>query len=121
MRRGLITTALCALALVALVGFGVWLAAPSMRSPARPDSEVAIRDFMFDPGSLVVAVGTRVRWKNYDSEPHNIRSADWSGEDSFRSGTLEPNDSFSHRFNKPGTYRYVCSIHSQMVATIVVK
>jgi plastocyanin len=121
LRRGIVA-ALSALVLLALLGLGVWLGAPTAWMASRQDGEVAIRDFMFSPASLVVAVGTRVRWKNYDSEPHDIRSIDISGvDDGFRSGALAPNDSFSHRFARPGTYRYVCSIHSQMVATIVVK
>ena len=120
--RRRIVAALSALVLLALLGLGVWLGAPRAWMAPRPDSEVAIRNFMFSPASLVVAVGTRVRWKNDDSEPHDIRSVDIGGvDDSFRSGVLAPNDSFSHRFARPGTYRYVCSIHSQMVATIVVK
>jgi plastocyanin len=121
MRRRLIVAVLAPLALLALLGLGIWLGARSYLMGSRPDSEVAIRDFMFSPASLVVAAGTRVRWKNYGSEPHNVRSNDPGLDDSFQSGTLEPNDSYSHRFNKPGTYRYVCSIHSQMVATIIVK
>jgi len=120
-RRHAIAAGLCALVLIALLGLGAWFRLPSALMGSRQDSEVAIRDFMFSPASLVVAAGTRVRWKNYDREPHDIRSTYGSGEDSFKSGTLAPNDSFSHRFNTPGTYHYVCSIHSQMVATIVVK
>jgi len=117
-RRGsLIAPTLYALVLLALLGLGAWLAAPSTDVSVRQERAVAIRDFMFSPTSLVVAVGTKVSWKNFDGELHTIRSID----DSFRSGALEHNDSFSHRFNTPGTYRYVCSIHSQMVATIVVK
>ena len=72
---------------------------------------------MFEPMSLVVAAGTKVTWKNFDGEPHTIHSID----DAFRSGALDQNDTFSFQFDKPGTYRYVCSIHPQMVATIVVK
>ncbi len=34
---------------------------------------------------------------------------------------LDTNDSFEFKFDKPGTYRYVCSIHPQMMGTIVVK
>ena len=38
----------------------------------------------------------------------------------FRSGALDEGDSFSFTFNAPGIYRYVCSIHPQMVGAIVV-
>jgi plastocyanin len=54
---------------------------------------------MFNPMSLVVPVGTTVSWKNLDGEPHTIRSLD----DTFRSGALDQNDSFSFKFDKPGT------------------
>ncbi|MGH8208145.1 MAG: cupredoxin domain-containing protein [Steroidobacteraceae bacterium] len=91
-----------------------WATLPSARSQ---DTTVAIRDFAFSPASMTVAVGTTVRWKNFDGEPHTIRSVDMS----FRSDPLDQNDSFAFKFDKPGIYRYVCSIHPQMIGTIVVK
>lgn len=112
-----ITARLCAGALLALMSAGVGVAAEPSAAVAPPDSSVAIRNFMFSPMTLAVAVGTRVSWKNFDGEPHTIRSID----DTFRSGALDQNDSFSYTFDKPGTYRYACSIHPQMVASIVVK
>jgi plastocyanin len=81
------------------------------------NATISIHDFSFAPMSMTVAVGTTVRWQNLDGEPHTVRSVD-SG---FRSEPLDQNDSFSFKFDKPGTYRYVCSIHPQMVGTIVVK
>ena len=90
--------------------------APAVTAAAS-DATVSIRDFSFAPMSTTVAVGTTVRWKNLDGEPHTVRSVD-SG---FRSDPLDQNDSFAFKFDKPGTYRYVCSIHPQMVGTIVVK
>jgi plastocyanin len=115
-RRG-IAMALIAGAVLALANGGASLAAEPAAAPAAADSSIAIRNFMFEPMSLVVAAGTKVTWKNYDGEPHTIHSID----DAFRSGALDQNDTFSFQFDKPGTYRYVCSIHPQMVATIVVK
>jgi plastocyanin len=93
-------------------------AAPAVApAAAASDATISIRDFSFAPTSTTVAVGTTVRWKNLDGEPHTVRSVD-SG---FRSDPLDQNDSFAFKFDKPGTYRYVCSIHPQMVGTIVVK
>jgi plastocyanin len=108
---------LCAAALLALMSAGVGVAAEPAAAAAPQDSSVAIHNFMFSPMSLAVAVGTKVSWKNLDGEPHTIRSID----DTFRSGALDQNDTFSYTFDKPGTYRYACSIHPQMVASIVVK
>jgi plastocyanin len=93
------------------------IAAAPAAAVAASDATIAIRDFSFAPMSTTVAVGTTVRWKNLDGEPHTVRSVD-SG---FRSDALDQNDSFAFKFDKPGTYRYVCSIHPQMVGTIVVK
>ena len=81
------------------------------------DATIAIHDFSFSPMSLTVSAGTTVRWKNLDGEPHTVRAVDTS----FRSNPLDQNDSFAFKFDKPGTYRYVCSIHPQMLGTIVVK
>ena len=105
---------LCACALLAAPDGAAPAVDPA--SAAQPGS-IAIRNFMFSPMSLVVPAGATVSWTNYDPEPHTIRSVD----DTFRSGALDQNETFSHRFDQPGSYRYACSIHPQMVATIVVK
>jgi plastocyanin len=90
-------------------------AAPSGKSSAEPT--ISIHEFMFSPTSVTVTAGTTVHWKNLDPEPHTIRSVDAT----FKSEALDQDDSFAFKFDKPGTYRYVCSIHPQMMGTIVVK
>ena len=112
-----VAAALRACVLLVLASGAASLAAEPSGAPNAANGTVAIHNFMFEPMSLEVAVGTSVTWKNLDGEPHTIHSID----DTFRSGALDQNDSFSFKFDKPGTYRYVCSIHPQMVATIVVK
>jgi plastocyanin len=84
---------------------------------AAADTSVNIKDFAFAPTATTVTVGTIVHWKNLDGEPHTVRSIDAT----FRSDPLDQNDSYSVKFDKPGTYKYACSIHPQMVGTIVVK
>ena len=81
------------------------------------DTSVNIKNFAFAPTATTVSVGTTVQWKNLDGEPHTVRSIDAS----FASGALDQNDTYTVKFDKPGTYKYVCSIHPQMVGTIVVK
>jgi len=81
------------------------------------ETVISIHEFMFSPTAMTVPAGTTVRWKNLDGEPHTVRSLDAT----FKSDALDQNDSFAFKFDKPGTYRYVCSIHPQMVGTIVVK
>jgi plastocyanin len=84
---------------------------------ATPDTSISIQNFAFSPTAKTVTVGTTVHWKNLDGEPHTVRSVDAS----FRSDALDQNESYTVKFDKPGTYKYVCSIHPQMVGTIVVK
>ena len=92
-------------------------AAPAASAPdASSQATISIHEFMFAPMSLTVTAGTTVHWKNLDGEPHTVRGVDAN----FRSDPLDQNDSFAFKFDKPGTYRYVCSIHPQMLGTIVV-
>jgi len=66
------------------------------------------------PGPLKVPPD---RWVNMDDEPHTVASDTGL----FRSSGLDTNESFSYKFDKPGTYHIACSIHPRMVATIVVE
>ena len=93
-------------------------------TPAKPTNnenavEIAIqmKGFMFHPATITVPTGTTVRWRNGDDEVHTVASVDGK----FRSGALDRDDSFSFRFETAGTYRYVCSIHPQMVGEVVVR
>ena len=86
-------------------------------SAAEPaQTVIELKAFTFAPTALTVAAGTAVAWKNLDPEPHTVASLDGA----FRSGALDQGDSFTFTFAKPGTYRYVCSIHPQMTGTIIV-
>jgi plastocyanin len=80
------------------------------------DTRVAIKDFMFAM-DVTVAAGDTVTWKNNDGEVHTVVSLDGL----FRSPALDQDDSFSFTFTRPGVYRYICSIHPQMTATVTVK
>ena len=80
-------------------------------------ANIVMKNFDFSPMGVTIAAGTTVTWKNLDGEPHTVVSADGL----FRSGALDENDTYSYRFDKPGTYRYVCSIHPKMMATVTVK
>jgi plastocyanin len=90
-------------------------AMPMVRATTN-NNTVLIKDFDFGPMQLSVPAGTTVAWKNLDGEPHTIVSA----EGLFRSNALDQDDTFTYRFDKPGTYRYVCSLHPRMVGTVVV-
>jgi plastocyanin len=72
---------------------------------------------MFAPVTLTVKAGTVVTWLNKDEEPHTI----FSDAGLFRSGAVDTDGTFEFKFEKPGTYHYLCTIHPRMVGTIVVE
>jgi plastocyanin len=78
---------------------------------------IVIKNFDFAPMTITVKTGSTVTWKNEDGEPHTVTSDTGL----FRSGGLDQDDKFSFKFDKPGTYKYVCSIHPKMIGTIVVR
>ncbi|MGH9277258.1 MAG: cupredoxin domain-containing protein [Acidimicrobiales bacterium] len=94
---------------------GVLTSAAAASAPACGDAnEIVIASFAYCPAATTVAAGTEVTWVNHDDVPHTvtIEAAD--------SGPLERGESFSRRFDKPGTYGYYCRFHPNMRATVVV-
>ena len=97
----------------------LWWAAtcsPSAAGSSDP-TNILMKDFMFAPTSLTVKAGSTVTWVNMDDEPHTAVSDTGL----FRSAAIDTNESFSFKFDKPGTYHFTCSIHPRMVGTIVVQ
>ncbi len=93
---------------------------PTPRPSATPKesaNSVSISGFAFNPASLTVTVGTTVTWTNNDSITHTVTSdtAVWD------SGQISSGQTFSHTFNQAGTFSYHCSIHTNMVAKVVVQ
>lgn len=80
-------------------------------------SRVTIKDFLFGPATVTVPTGTKVTWVNKDEEPHKVVSVD----EIFKSTAIDTDGEFSFVFNKPGTYKYFCSVHPRMVGTVVVE
>jgi len=85
-----------------------------MTSAAAHD--VVVDNFSFAPAMTSVPAGTTITWTNRDDVPHNIVST----ERKFKSPVLDTDEQFLHRFDKPGTYNYFCSIHPKMTGQIVV-
>ena len=107
-----------ALLIVIATALALVVGTPLVRAVfADKPAEIKIDNFSFTPSTITVATGTQVHWTNGDDIPHTV-----VGEDkSFKSKALDTNDQFSYTFAKPGTYKYFCSIHPKMTATVVVK
>jgi plastocyanin len=116
-RRPLWTAAVLSLLGVIAMASGRASPPPSAEPAAAGPVVVSIKDFAFAPQTLTVHAGTTVTWRNLDDEPHTVRGADAQ----IRSDALDQDESYSVKFDKPGTYKYGCSIHPKMSGTVIVQ
>ena len=108
------------------------------------DYDVGMTAVAFRPPTLTVSVGDEVVWKNTSSRWHTVTAYENSlpegaaffasgGYDSERAarkgfteeqgGTIDSKETYSHTFEVPGDYHYVCLPHEQagMTGRIVVE
>ena len=103
-----------------LIGFALAaIALPLVlaRAARAGEAQVRITNFTFDPPLLRVEAGTKVTWTNEDDIPHTVAAA----ERAFRSKALDTGDKYNFTFAAPGAYKYFCSLHPHMTATILVE
>ncbi len=87
-----------------------------------PDAATKLNQ-AFQPGLLYVNIGTRIMWTNYDTQIHTVTSGSagsLSSERIFDSGMLSPGATFSLTLGQPGIFSYHCTLHPQMIGTVVV-
>lgn len=125
--------------------FGVLLTALALAGcgidgPAHgpPDSRAAaIVDMGFEsftPATVTIKTGQLVEWRNTSPITHSVsfdpkaatNVADVAlprGVPGFASGDIAAGDVYTHVFDTPGTYRYICTHHEGggMVGTVVVQ
>ena len=77
---------------------------------------VEIRNYDFFPRELTVTAGTAVTWTNRDSVPHDATAES----DGWGTGILKVGESATLTLDAPGVYRYRCTIHPDMKATLTV-
>jgi plastocyanin len=94
---------------------------PSVWAGAQPKStaglKVDISHHKYSPATMTVPVGTTITWVNHDEEVHTV----FSTTQAFTSPAIETDENYSYTFSKPGTYRYFCTLHPLMTATVIVK
>jgi plastocyanin len=84
-------------------------------APATGVTQVAAKDNRFSPAAIQVPAGTAVTWSFEDGLiPHDVNG------DSFSSGEPRRDGSFTHTFDRPGTYPYRCTLHDGMTGRVVV-
>ena len=71
-------------------------------------TEVAMaKSYRFDPKTIEVEAGQSVTWTNEDNFTHTVQV------DGQADHKVERGESVSITFDEPGTYHYVCTLHSQ--------
>jgi amicyanin len=85
-------------------------------APATGSASVDIKNFEYLPPTVAVKTGTVVTWTNSDAAPHTVTAEDKS----FDSGGMSKDQTYKHTFDKPGTFKYICTYHSNMHGTVVV-
>jgi plastocyanin len=81
-------------------------------------TSVSITDNGFEPKTITIAPGTTVRWVNNGSKTHTVSS----DAKLFDSGELNHRSSFSHTFDRAGTFYYHSSIEpNKMPGEVIVK
>ena len=80
---------------------------------AAPSITVEIRSFTLP--LVEIAVGTKVTWINRDEISHTSSGDTWD------SGSLGQDGTFSFTFKKAGTFQYFCNFHSDMTGTVTVE
>ena len=82
------------------------------------DNTILIEKKAFNPATMTVTAGSIVRWRNKDSSVHTIV---FSKESRINpSGPLSASQSFSVKFDTPGTYLYSCGVHPDVTGSIIV-
>jgi plastocyanin len=75
-----------------------------------------VKSYRFDPKVIEIKAGDTVTWTNKDNFTHTVEV---DGQEDHKVGKGE---SVSISFDTPGTYHYVCTLHSQdMDGEVIVK
>ena len=79
-------------------------------------NSVSISGSAFVASSISVKEGTTVTWTNNDTDVHTVTADD----NSFKSGDLIKGGTYSHLFDKSGTFNYHCHHHLGMKGSVTV-
>jgi plastocyanin len=102
------------------------------KQPNSRDVKAQVIDTDFWPLSVEVEVGSSVNWKQIGDQPHSVTAVDGAFDSSPECGPLDSDmclgegDTFSHNFDRAGTFDYYCRVHglpdgTGMFGTVVVK
>lgn len=93
---------------------------PTTAADAQSATVVEVKDMAFTPATVTIKAGETVEWSfEDDGIPHAVQGLNDNGME-LSSPILKSGD-YSHTFTAPGTYDYICPLHPQMKATVIVR
>jgi plastocyanin len=114
-RLPLLAAGLALVTALVLAGCGGDQGGGADAAPVVGVTQVAAKDNHFTPDAIQVPAGTTVTWSFKDGfVPHDVTADDFSSGEPRRKGT------FTHTFDRPGTYPYRCTVHDGMTGRVVV-
>jgi plastocyanin len=106
---------LAALAAAAVFAAGCGGSGESSEPVATTEVQM-VKSYRFDPKVIEIKAGDTVTWTNEDNFTHTVEV---EGQEDHK---VEQGESVSVTFDTPGTYDYVCTLHSQdMDGEVIVK
>jgi plastocyanin len=110
----LVLAALASLLALVLGACATEEASPAATPAEAGGSTVTIQDLAYTPDTLTVPAGTTVTWVWRDGAiAHDVKGPGFKSE-------VMAEGTFSHRFDQPGSYKYLCTLHPNMTGTIEV-
>ena len=97
---------------------GIGVAAAENNGTQAATINIEAGDNFFNPTQATVNVGDTVVWTLKGARPHDVTSDDGSILSPRR---MSPGQTFSYTTTKAGTFAYQCTIHTGMVATLIVQ
>src|SRR5206468_8403938 len=101
-----------------IVAFGILLPPASARAATV---SVQIQSYSYHPKTATVGFGDTVTWTNLQGISHTSTSGGYDGYPGpslWKSPDIPYQGSYSFTFQSAGTYKYHCSIHSGMLASV---
>lgn len=104
-----------AVAAAALLAAGCGSSGESSEPVATTEVQMA-KSYRFDPKVIEIGAGDTVTWTNEDNFTHTVQV---DGQEDHK---VDQGESVEITFDEPGTYDYVCTLHSQdMDGTVIVE
>ena len=113
MRRHRFLLPLAACAVLVAAGCG---GAGEDAAPVAATEVEMVKSYRFDPKVIEIEAGETVTWTNEDNFTHTVQV---EGQGDHK---VEQGGSVEITFDEPGTFDYVCTLHSKdMTGTVIVK